>query len=233
MSNYSNQFMQHERDLLDALKKEPAYASRSITFGYLACDELLENGEVTFPILSADDSKLTPSKNVTERRLQLNEVFVPTRLKLTLRKVVSQNYAQSKEWTYPNPVEFAGNGSTFLEADLWAIWKGSMSMQYQTTKYEPGIEVSRFLAAPEIQYGQKLTDTQSTPIVTTLTNSPVSHEHMGEVLLHSFPHLFGNVSQEVKLSIPNASNLKMKCLTSGTDYVLRLTMRGFMIQNKA
>lgn len=219
----------HERELLKKLQE--MYPGKNITFSYLALDELVENGDVTFPLLSADVGK--EAKNKTERRLQLNEVFVPTRLKMVLKRVTSSAHAQARHWTYPNKAYFAASAGTYLEDDLWAIWNGALSMQQQETKYEPAIESARFLYVPEFQHGESTLNNASTAITTTRTAADFSAPEVGEIQLQSYPHLLGNVSHEIKLAIPNSSNLLMKNTNSNQQNFLRLIMRGFIVQNKA
>lgn len=219
-----------ERNLL--LDKLTAmYPGKNITYSALYLDELLENGDVTFPLLSADVG--VNAKNKSERRLALNEVFIPTRLKLVIKKVTSGAHAQAIAWTYPNKKYFASAAGTYLEDDLWAVWNGFLSMQQQETKYEPGIETARFLQVPELQHGEYTLNNAGTAITTTRTAACASNPEDGEIMLQSFPHLHGAVSHEIKLSIPNSSTLKMKNTNANEENYVRLIMRGFLVQNKA
>lgn len=220
-----------ERVLFDQLRNE--YKGKNVSFSYLSLDSLVANSDMKIPVLQDDSDAAQTPRNATERRLQRNHLFVGTRLALYLKKVASGVHGNAQLFTYPNRTVFADNLTTFLNADLYGIYSGSLTMKQQNEQYEPAVEALRFLHAPAAeQFGQTSTTDETTAVVSTIGKrfDPFTAE-FGEVYLQSFIELNGINEHEILLKVPGASSLKMAHTASNTQNFVNLRIRGFLIEN--
>lgn len=227
------QMTPEERILFKQLKDNANYRAKNISFSYLSLDAAVTNSDIKIPVLADDFDNSNTAKNVTERRLQRNHVFVGTRLAMYIKKVVSGAHAQAQLFTYPNRAIFANNSTTFLNADLFGLYSGYLSMSQDGKAYEPGIEALRFLHAPETaQNGEATLNDAATPITTTLqTRFDPFQAAYSEIALASYVTLNGISDHDVVLKVPGASGLKMAHTASNTVNYVNLRVRGFLIEN--
>lgn len=216
-----------QRELL--LKLKAVFPNKSISPSFLR----LEQETVNTPALNFTISADTRIINETEQRLQRNDLFIATEIGFFIKKVLSGVHGNSQLYTYPNAIEFADNSTTFLGADLEALYNGSFQFKTGSTVTVEALETQRFRKVPMLAEGSPVSATITSAdavAINRIVADPKGPDD-GYHRLDSFLQFLGKDQHALTLNIPDGSQMKIAHTASNTDVFCVLMFRGILVKN--
>lgn len=217
------------REVLRAVKS--VFPNQQVSESILRLETKITNSPVlTFPV--SLDSAETTTRTTTEIRLGKNDLFVVTKWGLYLKKVTSNLHGSAKLHTYPQPVVFADNSTTFIGADLEAIYNSQLSVNQGTSIVVPAYPTFGFRQAPANAQGDTTAAIWNSTAAVTYTSKGEEHEQwQGMRDLAGFIIFEGPNAYRVAIEIPDATSLKMAHTASNTDNWLTLQLQGVLVKS--
>ena len=183
----------------------------------------LQRGQVAAPL-------------VTEKLLELNDQFVITQLRISLRYIDPSTTAAptateqlaAQQYLYADPTVF-----TSTSANAAAIYGGNLSFTIDRTQFLPAFPVNSFYRVPTVQSGAFLRTggTVGTPAATYTGNTGVNGYENGLFGFYvSEPTLIdGRQTININLNL----NAAVSIATVGTDPMVYATLetRGYLVVN--
>lgn len=183
----------------------------------------LQRGQVASPL-------------VTEKLLELNDQFVITQLRISLRYIdpattaapTATEQLAAQQYLYADPTVF-----TSTQANAAAIYGGNLSFTIDRTQFLPAFPVNAFYRVPTVQSGAFLRTggTVATPAATYTGNTGVNGYENGLFGFYvSEPTLIdGRQTINISLNL----NAAVSIATVGTDPMVYATLetRGYLVVN--
>lgn len=218
------------RDVLIAIRK--AYPGKQVSESSLRLDaEIINTSRLTWEI-NSDAAAGTNTKTASERRLQRNDIFIATGLRFGIKKVVSSAHAQALVYTYPNATVFADNSTTFLNADLEALWNSFIQVKTGSTVNIEALPTQPCRWSPELAKGtiNAAIYNGSAAVTYAVTDEP-RPSRAGYIELSTYLGFRGVDQNEISLTIPNGAALKMAHTATSTQNYAVLEFEGFLVKN--
>ncbi len=174
-----------------------------LTSSVLRSDTLCISGQ-NYQGISFNYSK--PNPNASEILLQINDLFIATSIRLSLKKLTAAAtdtlQGQAQEFTYPNTFVF--DGTTEVLA-VFALWNATLTFRQNTDVAFPKMWTGDLKFAPDSQYGSP-TGINATPttvrVLTDSKNSPLYGWFGIEPIV-----MKGTDQLQAALQLPGAQNL--------------------------
>lgn len=202
---------------LPAGSKGSINKNATIAEGYLRSEvDLTQQNQITFPITATDGE----ARNVTERRLQVAQMFLTTQMALML-------YFRGED---PSPAVRAQAPLRTYEAldvnagsnDVSIVWNGFLTAKVDQVTYFDAIDTKRFYRAGQAQEGVEVSTGATQPsYLADEWDSP----NWGMYRLTPFIFLGGQSDNKITLTLPFNVDL------TDNNATVVLFQRGMLIQN--
>jgi hypothetical protein len=178
----------------------------------------LQRGQVAAPL-------------VTEQLLELNDQFVITQFRVSLRRIGSATptatqQLSAQQYMYADPIAFAGNS-----ANASAIYGGNLSFTVDRKQFLPAFPINAFYRVPTTQTNASLTTagTSGTPAATFTGNTGVNSYENGLFGFYvSEPTLIdGRQTLDIQLNLGAAVDITTSSVTTYATF----ETRGYLVVN--
>ena len=175
----------------------------------------LQRGQVAAPL-------------VTEQLLELNDQFVITQFRISLRRIASATptstqQLSAQQYMYADPIAFAGNS-----ANAAAIYGGNLSFTVDRKQFLPAFPINAFYRVPTTQTSANLSATGS-GTATFGTNTGVNSYENGLFGFYvSEPTLIdGRQTLDIQLNLGAAVDITTSSVTTYATF----ETRGYLVVN--
>jgi hypothetical protein len=175
----------------------------------------LQRGQVASPL-------------VTENLLELNDQFVITHFRVSLRHIASDpptdtQQLSAQQFMYADPQVFGGNS-----ANAAAIYGGSLSFTIDRTQFLPAFPINAFYRVPQTQTGAFSQGTSGSPNYLSVNTGVNSYENGLFGFYVSEPTLIdGRQTININLDLGAAVTIT----TSSVTVYATLETRGYLVVN--
>ncbi len=190
--------------------------------GYLRSEVALSTSVTNYhiPILVNDQQNGSSSGFATEKRLQLQDIFVPLAIKLSWAVPATAAATGYKAYTWENPTVLTTAGAS---AAMLNLWNGSLNMNIDNRTVIPAWDLQRHYFSPITQQNANIFYTTSAISVFDSMNNAVDGFYPME------PNVLMNGGSNIQATIvlPGA----IATLQAGTAPRLIFEQRGILLQN--
>jgi hypothetical protein len=178
----------------------------------------LQRGQVAAPL-------------VTEQLLELNDQFVITQFRISLRRIASATPSttqqlSAQQYMYADPIAFTGNS-----ANAAAIYGGNLSFTVDRKQFLPAFPINAFYRVPATQTNASLATfgTSVSPAATFTGNTGVNSYENGLFGFYvSEPTLIdGRQTLDIQLNLGAAVNITTESVTTYATF----ETRGYLVVN--
>jgi len=178
----------------------------------------LQRGQVAAPL-------------VTEQLLELNDQFVITQFRVSLRRIASATptstqQLSAQQYMYADPIGFTGNS-----ANASAIYGGNLSFTVDRKQFLPAFPINAFYRVPTTQTSANLTTagTSGSPLATFTGNTGVNSYENGLFGFYvSEPTLIdGRQTLDIQLNLGAAVDITTSSVTTYATF----ETRGYLVVN--
>lgn len=172
--------------------------------------------------ISFDPNKTNSVANVVEKLLSQNDKFIVTHVGIAIKKCADTpaGHAVARLYTYLNENVF----SQANDANIQAVYNGSLKIQRNETVYVPGLDARSFERVPTSQEGTV------TAAITGPTTYSTGRDGFENGLFGYYPIdpfiISGDEKNEFTLNLPTSVNM---AATSNANFVV-LLLKGYLLQ---
>lgn len=207
-------YIKHNQSLRDG-DPNKINPNATITEGYLRSEvDLLQQNNVKFPILVGDGTA-----NVTERRLQISQMFLVTQISLMLYAIQSGSQAARASSPLRSYAALDVNGGA---TEIGIIYNGSLRIEVDQTVYFDALDCTRFRRSGTAQEGVEVSAAATNPAYVADT---WDCDNYGFYRLVPFIYLGGQADNKISLNLPLNVDL------SSNNACAVMQVRGMLIQN--
>lgn len=190
------------------------------TQGYLRSEVKMSTSSTNYhvPVLVNDNQNGNAFK--TERRLQLQDIFVPTEFKFSWGIAANDADGAFKDYTWEAPKVLTTSGAS---AAMLALYNAYMTLSIDNRTVIPAWDIQRHYASPSTQKNTALDYSGSSVSTEDSTDKSVDGFYPVE------PNIIMNGGSNIQMSVILPSSIGT--LQASVDTRLILIQRGILLQN--
>jgi hypothetical protein len=211
-------------------KRFPTAKNPIIAPSFLRADTEVVNNKSVFDFFLT----VRGNENVAETKLDRNDVFYATHLGFFLTAVVSAVPGIAVLNTYPNPTTFATDGSNFISTHLEVLYNGFFSVKIGSVQFVERLDSNQFRYVPTAQQGTVTSETITTAnaiVQSKQLNTQYDGGRDGIRPITPYIIFSGAEQNEIKLTIPGDTSLKIANTNANTKNWMVFKPYGFVVKN--
>lgn len=198
-----------QRRIFDAVKA----LGKGAQPGFLRLEQLADNskGRYTFPV-----KKSTGNVLATEQRIDENDLFIATHVRLRLKLENPALPGSGAYQTYANQTAIPVVASEVVAADVESHWNSRLNIVVDSLEKLKAFDMNLSRVVPTTQQS-------------AATNRSEIHEYDGYVPLHGAYFISGSKNNEINLDTPAYAGKLTQNTTAATRIYLSLEFYGFLV----